>query len=99
MDQLGRERSVMDPHVFVAGRAGAPASPAPPPSYRYTRWGKTRTTFGPLGRITASVALFLPMVFFWETQTFGWPGLVVWGGAILPWGLRDVWQRGRLRQD
>jgi hypothetical protein len=75
----------------------AASTSSSPPAVVHSRWRASQTSFGPVGRLIATVLLLLPMVFFWKTQTFGWPGLVIWGGFLLPWGLRDVWRRSRVR--
>jgi hypothetical protein len=70
-----------------------------PVTYRRTRWRSTVTTFGPVGRVLMTLLMFVPMWFFWETAGFAWPGLFIWGLFILPWGLRDIWRRARVRAD
>jgi hypothetical protein len=84
----------------AGGFRPAAASPLPMPASRTTRWRKTSTTFGPIGRLVASLALVVPFVFFVVTGFFdpiAWGGAVVWGGILMPWGLRDVWKAGRLQ--
>ena len=76
----------------VAPRAAAQA-------VRTSRWAKTDTTFGPLGRVLATVALLVPLVVMLiggMADPFVWGGAAVWGAVILPWGLRDVWKAGRV---
>jgi hypothetical protein len=35
-----------------------------------------------------------PLWFFTENFLFGgWVGLVIYGGVLLPWALRDLWRR------
>ena len=87
-----------------AGLPGAWAGPAtgdarPQPLMRTTRWAKTDTTFGPAGRVIATVGLLVPfavMVVGGITDPFVWGGAAVWGVVIMPWGLRDVWKAGRV---
>ena len=65
---------------------------------RTTRWSKTDTTFGPVGRMLATVALLVPlavMVVGGLADPFVWGGAAVWGAVIMPWGLRDVWKAGQ----
>jgi hypothetical protein len=62
-----------------------------------SRWRKTQTSFGPVGRLVLTALLLAPMWFFWQTGVFGWQGMIVWGLFVLPWGLRETWQRTRLR--
>ncbi|HEX4655318.1 MAG TPA: hypothetical protein VH274_06220 [Mycobacteriales bacterium] len=82
------------PEQAVA-RQDAPPVPLPV-SYQHSRWRSSVTSFGPIGRIVMTVLMFVPMWFFWETQGFAWPGLVIWGVFILPWALRDIWRRARI---
>jgi hypothetical protein len=98
----------------TSGGAGTPAAATPrnPPVWqgpsvpapvalramRTTRWAKTDTTFGPLGRVTATLALLVPLVVMLVggmADPFAWGGAAVWGVVIMPWGLRDVWKAGR----
>jgi hypothetical protein len=64
---------------------------------RSTRWAKTTTTFGPVGRVLSTVALLIPlalMVIGGLADPFVWGGIAVWGGVVMPWALRDVWKAG-----
>ena len=66
---------------------------------RTTRWAKTDTTFGPVGRVVATLALLIPLVVMVVgglADPFVWGGAAVWGAVIMPWGLRDVWKAGRV---
>src|SRR3954468_24844233 len=89
--------------------AAAPVSsswqgPVTPPARaaratRSTRWAKTDTTFGPLGRLLATLGLLVPLVVMVVgglADPFVWGGAAVWGAVIMPWGLRDVWKAGRV---
>jgi hypothetical protein len=78
----------------------APSSGSPEPIVRHTRWGKTATTFGPFGRVVATVLVLIPLLIM------GYGGLalpMVWGGAglylavVVPWAMRDIWKAGVLR--
>jgi hypothetical protein len=79
----------------------AQAQTAPPAAVK-TRWRKTGTTFGPLGRVLATVALVVPFGLFVAlgilTGGFTIAGAVIWGFVIMPWGLRDTWKAGQLPQ-
>jgi hypothetical protein len=70
------------------------------PAVVKTRWRKTATTFGPVGRVLATIGLVLPFVFFVVigvlTGGFTIAGAVIWGFVIMPWGLRDTWKAGQL---
>jgi hypothetical protein len=67
-----------------------------PPSDRRSRWRGSQTTFGPLGRMVITVLLFLPVPFFVFAGMF-WAGAFIYVFLLLPWGLRDVWRRTRVR--
>jgi hypothetical protein len=77
-----------------------PAAPTLAPTVVRSRWRKTQTTFGPFGRVVATVGLVLPEVFFVYIgiKLFGFTvfGAVIWGFIIMPWGLRDVWRAGQV---
>ena|SRR3954469_13254778 len=76
------------------------STPAPAPLTRATRWGKTPTTFGPLGRLVATFALLVPlalMVVGGMADPFVWGGAGVWLLVVMPWALRDIWKAGRVR--
>jgi hypothetical protein len=76
----------------------APETLAPP--VVRTRWRKTQTTFGPVGRVLATIALVVPFLLLVAAgildggMTIG--GAALWGVVIMPWGLRDVWRAGAL---
>jgi hypothetical protein len=75
------------------------AAARPQPVMRSTRWAKTDTTFGPVGRVVATLALLVPLVVMAVgglADPFVWGGAAVWGLVIMPWGLRDVWKAGRV---
>jgi hypothetical protein len=81
----------------MAATRGAPTLA---PTVVKSRWRKTDTTFGPLGRVIATVALVVPFVVFVVvgifTGGFTIAGAVIWGFVIMPWGLRDTWKAGQL---
>jgi hypothetical protein len=84
--------------VMSATRTTAAA--APPAAMAKTRWKKTATTFGPLGRVACTVALVVPFIVFVLLAIFT-GGLVlaapvIWGFVIMPWGLRDTWRAGHV---
>jgi len=65
-----------------------------------TRWRKTPTTFGPLGRILATIGLVVPEIFFVVvgilTGGFTIAGALIWGAILMPWGLKDTWRAGTM---
>ena len=86
-------RSVMDPVP-----PPRPATlPDPPPTPVYSRWRSGPTSFGIVGRSVVSVLMLIPLWWFWETQMFAWPGVVIWVVIVMPWALRDLWRRSRVR--
>jgi hypothetical protein len=76
------------------------AAQAPAPALVRTRWRKTATTFGPLGRVLATIGLVVPFVVFVVvgvlTGGLTITGAVVWGCVVMPWGLRDTWKAGQI---
>jgi hypothetical protein len=81
---------------------GPPAPPGPPPPpapvpERGSRWRSTGITFGPVGRIVATVLVTLPILWFLRSGILGLIGVVVYGTTLYPWALRDVWRRARGR--
>lgn len=76
-----------------------PAPEAAPTLGRPTRWRKTPTTFGPAGRILATLGLLVPLVFMVVGGLVfmaAWAGAVLWLAVVMPRGLRDIWRAGRL---
>jgi hypothetical protein len=59
----------------------------------HSRWASSPITFGPVGRVVATVLVILPLLWFGlYAGAFGIIGLVVWGGILLPWAMRDIWR-------
>lgn len=77
-------------------RFAAAADLSPPP--RYSRWLRTPTTMGPVGRVGWTVAIFaLPGVIL--AMSFGMAGYgfaAIWLGVVAPMALRSVWAKGQL---
>jgi hypothetical protein len=69
-----------------------PTGPTPKPS----RFAKSDTTFGPFGRVVATIAMIVPLLFFIATGILTFDPFVLVGAAIwcgLMWvGLRQIWQ-------
>jgi len=82
----------------------APTRPVPvatlAPEVIRTRWRKTPTTFGPVGRVVATIGLVIPFIFFVVigilTGGLTIFGAGIWGFIIMPWGLRDTWRAGQV---
>ena len=81
------------------GRVGLLTAPAPAPAVVRTRWRKTPTTFGPVGRLSATFALVIPLAFMVVgglADPFVWGGAGFWILVVMPLALRDVWKAGQL---
>ena len=63
---------------------------------RYSRWRKSSTTMGPVGRILATVLFFLPIAIFFFGGFYGIVGIAIWVIWILPRALRSIWKRVRV---
>jgi hypothetical protein len=95
------------PNRFGGTTASVLAAPARmarpselPPTVVKSRWRKSATTFGPVGRIVATIALVVPFILFVVISIFT-GGMVlaapvIWGFVIMPWGLRDTWRAGQV---
>jgi hypothetical protein len=73
-----------------------PETYRPPPPAEWSRWRSSSTTFGPFGRIVASLALLLPFYFFFNAGVIGLVGLVMWIFIVMPMALRSIWKRTRI---
>ena len=95
IDSGSRGGSIM---TAVARPVSAPA--ALPPTVVRSRWRKTTTTFGPVGRVIATICLIVPFVIMLVGgligDVFALGGAAVWLFVIMPWGLRDVWKAGQV---
>ena len=107
-DSSPAPRCKVCPHApsALAGPAGAPefgarrGAPRPPTAepVRHSRWAKSHTSFGPTGRVVATVLLLLPLVVFAFTLASG-VGIVgagIWLFVVMPLGLRDIWKKAPL---
>jgi hypothetical protein len=79
---------------------GATTQPRLPPTIVKSRWRKTQTTFGPVGRVLATIGLVIPLIFFavlaYYSRGLIIGGLIVWGVFLMPLGLRDIWKAGKV---
>jgi hypothetical protein len=86
----------------AAGEAALMIRPAPvlPPTVRRSRWRKTQTTFGPVGRVLWTFALIVPVPLFVVAgvvgDLFAFGVAVIWAFVIMPMGLRAVWRAGQV---
>ena len=66
------------------------------PLMTYSRWKKTDGTFGPLGRVIATLLLLvpLPVLAFAIASGIGIIGAGLYVLVVMPWALRDIWKRG-----
>ena len=70
--------------------AGAPlVRPAAPAQ---SRWARSATTFGPVGRLVGTALLVAVGVWL---AIFALVGAAVWWFVVMPWALRDLWRPGR----
>ncbi|MGB8650851.1 MAG: hypothetical protein WCD35_09340 [Mycobacteriales bacterium] len=76
----------------VPARLVPAAAPAVVPVY--SRWRKTDTSFGPLGRVLWTVSMTaVAALFLFSMDLFA---IVGWCGIAMPLVLRSVWARGRV---
>jgi hypothetical protein len=84
--------------IMSGVRKEAAARPALP--MIRTRWRKTPTTFGPMGRLLCTFGLFVPvpLLIVGVVVTGGLEiiGAGIWILVIMPWALRDIWKAGQL---
>jgi hypothetical protein len=77
-----------------------PAAAVLPATVRRSRWRKTQTTFGPVGRVLWTLVLVVPVPLFLvagvigDIFAFGVAG--IWAFVIMPMGLRAVWRAGQV---
>jgi hypothetical protein len=64
----------------------------------HSRWSKSSGTFGPTGRVVATLLLLLPLPIFAMALTVGFG--IIGGGiyvlVIMPWALRDIWKQAAI---
>ena len=65
---------------------------------RGSRWARSDLTFGPVGRVVATVGVLIPVwwLLVWAGP-FGFGCLVIYGFFLVPWALRDIWRPVRRR--
>jgi hypothetical protein len=73
-----------------------PETYRPPPRTQWSRWRAGAMTFGPVGRVVASLALLIPFYFFFYAGVLGIVGMAMWIFIVMPAALRSIWKRTRI---
>lgn len=86
------ERTAPVPEAGANGlrAAGGPVLPRAVPAQ--SRWARSATTFGPVGRMVGTVLLLSVGVWL---AIFALVGAAVWWFVVMPWALRDLWRPAR----
>jgi len=88
--------------ALAAGPSRAPAPTAVAAEtavlMTYSRWKKSANTFGPAGRVVATLLLLVPLPVFVMAVSIG-VGII--GGGIyvlvvMPWALKDIWRQAAI---
>src|SRR3954463_6856875 len=105
----GEELDFFGNNAAASADAAAPAAPAMPgrtvftppahtsqqPTGRASRWAKSDTTFGPVGRLIATIALIVPFTFLVAAGLLTFDPFVLGGAGIwallMAMGLRQTW--------
>lgn len=83
----------------VAKRRADDPDPVEKVDYGYSRWRGSAISFGPVGRVVVTVALIaIGPLMAWYSPVGGWLAFLLWMFVILPWALRDVWRKVRIRR-
>lgn len=77
------------PSSIGRGPVTPPAPPGRPPT---SRWAASAVSFGPVGRIVATLLVLLVGVWLLWASLFGMVGGFLWLGIVTPWALRDIWR-------
>lgn len=73
-----------------------PETYRPPPPSQWSRWKASATTFGPIGRVVASLSLLIPFYFFFTAGVLGFVGMAMWLFIVMPAALRSIWKKTRV---
>lgn len=65
---------------------------------RHSRWARTETTMGPVGRLVTSALVLVPIPLCAFGGPIAWAAGLVYSGTMLPMAMRDIWKVGRIRQ-
>jgi hypothetical protein len=97
------EDRFLPPPVWAGplARSGPWIDPDPGPEPVYSRWQAGETTFGPVGRIVATLVLLILVLLGAAFTMFGWGRLfmavyVPVAGIFLWRQLRHVWRKDRI---
>ena len=87
---------VAPPQPQPPSRLGFVPPPTPlPPQGKDSRWAKSDTTFGPVGRLVATLALLIPFTFLVVAGVLTFDPFVLGGAGIwavlMVVGLRQTW--------
>ena len=98
-DLLAAKPDTAADSTVSAGRLGFTPPPRPQvsePQPKPSRWAKSETTFGPVGRIVCTFALLLPFSFLVAAGLLTFDPFVLGGAGIwfvlMVMGLRQTWQ-------
>jgi hypothetical protein len=58
-----------------------------------SRWHSSQVTFGPRGRIIATLVVLVPVAYAVFVNVMFIVAAAIWGLFLLPWALRDIWRR------
>lgn len=79
--------------AVVPGRL-VPLVHPPRPDQVWSRWRKSDTSFGPVGKVSWTVGMTLfAVLFLWSGNIFA---VVAWCGLAMPLVMRSVWARARV---
>ena len=64
-----------------------------------TRYGRSATSFGLVGRLAWTALVIAPPVPFLLISLgfVGWSFAGIWWGVVTPWAMRDLWRSGHRR--
>ena len=90
-----QEQRPPGPELHGPGANGLVAAGSPlirPPAPPRSRWARSATTFGPVGRLVGTGLLVVVGAWLvWANPL----GAILWWFVAVPWILRDLWKPGR----
>lgn len=74
------------------------SAPEVPHEFRYSRWAKGPTTFGPMGRVLATLALLVPLPVLAMSFAIGIgiAGTGLYCLVVMPLALRHIWAKAKI---